>query len=339
MKRRDWLMVSGGALLSGCAGIGGGAARSWNGDLLERADAVARANGARGWAAWQGSGLVKSWRTEERAGVLSITKALAGLGCARALGEGWLRVDEPVAGTITEWRGDSGKEEVMVRHLLQMTAGLDGGAGQLYRRTIADKGKVAISLRQVDAPESVFRYGPACWEVLAEMMQRKLSSRGESLEGFLHRAVMRPIGLHSPDWRSDAKGRFYLSTGAELSVTDLGRLGRTIAALAAGNDRAGIAAGHFREVTRSSSVNPMFGGGVWRNTGRGRAVEVEEVIDPPKGRGFWSGACVSREQPASMLVLIGSAGQRVFVWPTENRVIARLGYSASWRDAALLRIV
>jgi CubicO group peptidase (beta-lactamase class C family) len=178
--------------------------------------------------------------------VLSITKVLAGLACAKASGEGWLSADEKVAVTISEWQGDPGKESVTVRMLLQMTAGLEDSAKVLYRRDIADKGKVAVALRLVDPPGSTFRYGPACWEVLAELLHRKAVARGETLEKFLHRGVMRPIGLHSRDWRSDGKGRFFLSTGAELRVTDLGRLGRTLLDLLSGRDAAGIAVGDFR---------------------------------------------------------------------------------------------
>lgn len=152
---------------------------------------------------------------------------------------------------------------------------------------------------------------------------------------------MRPIGLHSRDWRSDGQGRFYLSTGAELNVTDLGRLGRTLVELLSGNDAAGIRAGDFRAMTLTSSANPMFGGGLWwnRNAGRGRPVEIEDVLDPPRDRSFWRSACLSNRQPASMVALIGSAGQRVFIWPDEQKVVARLGFSGSWKDLPLMAVV
>ncbi len=328
-------------MLGGCAPFGGGGVRSWDAKTLGRAEEVARANGGRGWAAWEGGSLRSSWRTHHRGPVLSVTKALGGLACARAVGEGWLSLDERVSATLSEWGGDAAKDGITVRMLLQMTAGLREGAGALYRRSIADKGKVAMSLPVVDEPGTRFRYGPACWEVLAECLHRKLVARGETLERFLHRAVMRPLRLSSPEWRSDAGGRFYLSTGAELNVTEMGRLGRAIGKLASGQQVAGISASAFRDVTRSSRANPMFGGGVWSNRKApgGREIEVEEVLDPPKDPGFWRSACLSRSQPSSMLALIGSAGQRVYVWPDEGRVIARLGYSGSWRDGTLLRVV
>jgi len=270
---------------------------------------------------------------------LSITKTLACLACSRAAGEGWLRADERVSDTLSEWKGQGGKAGITVQMLLQMTAGLKEGAGELYRRSIADKGKVAIALPLLDAPGTRFRYGPVCWEVLAEVLHRKAVARGETLEKFLHRAVMRPIGLSSPDWRSDQRGRFYLSTGTELTVTGLGRLGRTLVDLLSGQDAAGISAGTFQAMARTSRANAMFGGGLWRNRRGGREIEIEDELDPPKSPGFWRSACISRQQPSNMVALVGSAGQRVFIWPTERRVIARLGYSRSWKDGTLLRVV
>lgn len=314
-------------------------APQWDRDLLESADRVARARGGRAWGAWEGGRLRKSWRTHERGPALSITKSLACLACARAAGEGWLRADERVSDTISEWKGQGAKQVITVRMLLQMTAGLKEGASELYRRSIADKGKVAVALPLLDAPGSRFRYGPVCWEVLAELLHRKCVASGETLERFLHRSVMKPMRLSSPDWRSDQRGRFYLSTGTELTVTDLGRLGRTLGELLSGRDAAGISAGAFQAMARPSRANPMFGGGLWRNRRGGREIEIEDELDPPKGPDFWKGACLSRHQPASLVALVGSSGQRVFVWPTEGRVIARLGYSRNWEDGPLLRVV
>lgn len=306
---------------------------------MDRADALARSDGGRGWAAWSGGRRVAAWNPGAEGPVLSITKVLAALAAANAAGEGWLSPGEKVAATIPEWSGDVRKSRVTVLMLLQQTAGLEAGVAALYRNP-ADKGRNAIALRAVDEPGSVFRYGPACWEVLAELMQRKLSARGESLEGFLQRAVMSPLGLGSPKWRSDGKGRFFLSTGAELSVGELGKLGRAIAGLLRGESAGGIDAGHFGTMTRPSALNPMFGGGLWRNIHARKSgaveIEAENVLDPPRGPEFWKSACLSRKHPADLVALIGSSGRRVFIWPSQDRVVARLGVAATWKDRPFL---
>jgi len=309
---------------------------------MDRADAVAKRNGAKGWAAWKGGRRVTAWNPGARDPSLSMTKCLAALAATKAMGEGWLSDQEHVAATIPEWNGDSRKMRITISMLLQQTAGLEAGVAALYRNPY-DKGRVAVALQPVDEPGTVFRYGPAPWEVLAELMQRKLLRRGETLEKFLHRAVMSPIGLSSPDWRSDKKGRFFLSTGAEMTVTDLGSLGRTVGALLRGESTNGFDAGLFARMTRPSAVNPMFGGGVWRNSNVRKAgahpIEVEDALDPPLPAGFWQGACLSLQQPAEMVALIGSSGRRVYIWPSEDKVVARLGRSASWKDGPFMGVL
>jgi CubicO group peptidase (beta-lactamase class C family) len=282
---------------------------------------------------------MRAWNPDAEGPALSITKALATLAASKAAGEGWLLPGEKVAATIREWSTDSRKARITVVMLLQQTAGLEAGVAALYRNP-ADKGRNAVALRMVDEPGRVFRYGPACWEVLAELMQRKLAARGDSLEGFLHRAVMVPLGLSSPKWRSDGRGRFYLSTGAELSVEELGKLGRAIAALLRGESSGGIDAGHFAAMARPSAVNPMFGGGLWRNVHASKSgaveIEVEDVLDPPRGPAFWRSACLSTKHPADLVALVGSSGRRVFIWPSQDRVVARLGVAATWKDRPFL---
>ena len=303
---------------------------------------MAKSHGGRGWAAWKGIRRVKEWNPHARDQALSLTKSLAALAATKAMQEGWLSDQEQVAASIPEWAGDARKMRITVLMLLQQTAGLEAGVAALYRNPY-DKGRAAVALRLVDEPGTFFRYGPACWEVLAEMMQRKLAARGENLEKFLHRAVMRPIGLSSPDWRSDKKGRFFLSTGAEISVDELGRLGRTLGALLMGRSQDGFDPAVFARMTRTSAANPMFGGGLWRNTNARRTgsypVEVEDSIDPPKSTTFWQGACLSKNQAAEMVALIGSSGRRVFIWPSEEKVVVRLGRGRSWRDAPFLSTI
>lgn len=306
---------------------------------MSLAGEIARSHGGQGWSAWSVGRRIAGWNPDARGPALSITKSLAALACTRAAGEGWLGEGERVAETISEWKGDARKSRITVRMLLQQTAGLEAGVAALYRNP-TDKGRNAIALRVVDEPGTFFRYGPACWEVLAELLHRKLVAKGETLEKFLHRAVMRPVGLSSPDWRSDRKGRFFLSTGAELDVDDLGRLGRVTGRLLSGDDVAGFGAADFSRMTRTSRVNPMFGGGLWRNVNARKpgavAIEVEDALDPAPPVDFWQRSCLSRDQPPELVALIGSSGRRVFIWPSEGKVVARLGRVASWKDAPFL---
>lgn len=341
MDRREWLRFAGGCLafggLSSCASTG-----------TSRADRVSipssttqrlSSAGASGYGIWQSGRLIESNNLGSELGSLSLTKSIAALAVTRAAGEGWLRLDEPLTDVLPEWRGNPSKARISVRMLVNQTAGFAPSPGPLYRGKIPDKGRVAISLPLVDAPGSRFRYGPASWEILAEVLHRKLSANGSTLEKFIDKVTSR-IGLRSPDWRKDGKERYYLSTGAEYSVRELGKLGRVIGRLAQGKNDAGLDAAIFRDLSSPRGANPMFGAGIWWNRNAAQAgamaVEPERVLDGIHDPLFWSRACLSPRIDQRWLALVGSGGKRVYVLPEKDLVIARLGRAYGWNDGAFL---
>jgi len=108
-----------------------------------------------------------------------------------------------------------------------------------------------------------------------------------------------------------------------------------------GRNNDGFQAVHFAEMTRTSRANPMFGGGLWRNSNAARpgatAISVEHSIDAPLPGSFWANACLSPRQPPGLVALIGSSGRRVYIWPGGEKRAARLARSgSSWSDAAFL---
>lgn len=340
--RRDFLKLAAAAglsCLSGCARTG--SPQMWTRGQLSSLKAAVARGGTHGWAVWQGGRLIASENRSIRGTAYSITKSLGALAATKAAADAWLSPSERVAETIHEWRGDPVKSKITVLMLLQQVSGLESGVIPLYRNQPADKGKAAVALRCVNRPGTVFRYGPSHWELLAELMRRKLVARNENLTDFMKNAVMSRIGLNAKNWRSDKQSIPYFSTGAELSAIELGRLARTIAHLLSGKNSKGFSADHFAEMILPSTINPMFGGGLWRNSNAKRAdamvIEVEEHLDHPHSASFWSRACLSKKQAIDFTALIGSSGRRVYIWPSADRYLARLGPTTEWRDSRFLQ--
>lgn len=339
MNRREWLGLSGIFALSGLSGCRS-VTSSGTGDPIS-ADTLRRlaSGGASGHAVWQGGRLLESKNLGAELGSLSITKAVAALAVVRATAEGWLSLDRPLTDMVPEWSSDPSKSRITARMLVNQSAGFAPSVAPLYRGKIQDKGQIAISLPLVDPPGIRFRYGPACWEALAEILQRGLQKNGSTLEKFIDRVTGR-IGIRSSNWRKDGKDRYYLSTGAEYSVKELGNLGRTIGRLVRGQNDAGLDAGIFQDLASPRSANPMFGAGIWWNRNASRrdatAVEPERVLDGIYDSGFWSRACLSPHVDASWLAIVGSGGKRVYVMPESDLVIARLGRAYGWNDGAFL---
>lgn len=335
MKRRRWLGLAGraglAALVPGCASSGGRAEIN--------AAAIDRLGGA-GYGVWKDGRFVAGRHLGGRMPSFSITKSLAALAVVGAVGEGWIELDRPLAGILPEWRTDAGKRRITVRMLVNQTAGFPTGVAALYRGSIPDKGKVALALPLVDTPGEQFRYGPASSEILAEVLHRALRERGSNTEIYL-REIMGRIGVSSPAWRKDGSGRFYLSTGAEFAVQDLGRLGQVVAKLANGTDAAGLKAGVFHDLASPRPANPMVAAGLWwnRNSAKSGAfpIEPERHLDTVSPASFWQRACMGTGVDPGWLAMVGSGGKRVYVLPSSDLVIVRLDRATAWNDAALLR--
>lgn len=343
-SRRNFLKTGAVLTASALTGCGGGgrriAAGPWTSTQLQSLGTAAGNFLPKGWAVMQGGKIVQTWNPGAAGPSLSITKVLAALACARAAEEGWLTPSETAASTISEWRGDARKSAITISMLLQQVSGLEAGVAPLYRSHPADKGRAAVSLRCTDEPGSVFRYGPSHWETLAEILRRKLKARGRTLRGHMDGAVLRPAGLKTSKWRSDGGNVPYFSTGVEFDLHSLLKLGGLLGQLLAGKDAGGFSAARFAAFTRPSGVNPMFGGGLWRNSGAASPfaseIEIERSIDDPLPASFWRTVCMSRSQPAELVALVGSGGKRVYLWPSTGKIIARLGASTAWSDARFL---
>ena len=337
MKRRRWIGLVGrigvGSVLSGCTAP------------FTRAkvnvEAVARLGGA-GYGIWQDGHVIAGRSLGGRMPSFSITKSLAALAVVDAAGKGWIDIDRPLVDMIPEWRSDSGKRRITPRLLVNQTAGFPSGVAALYRGMISDKGKVALSLPLIDPPGSQFRYGPASSEILAEVLRRVLREHGTTTEIFL-RELMDRFGVSSPHWRKDGASRFYLSTGAEFTVQDLGRLGQVVAKLANGESFAGLNADVFLNLASPRFPNPMVSAGLWWNRNATKtgafAIEPERHLDLIRPSSFWQRACLCPSADPGWLAMVGSGGKRVYILPSRDLVIARLDRSASWDDAAFLRAI
>jgi CubicO group peptidase (beta-lactamase class C family) len=337
MNRRRWLNLAGQTGLAGLLPCCAPSARNQAVNLA----AVDRLGGM-GYGVWQGGRRIRGRETSRPIPSLSITKAFAALAIVRAVDEGWIKLDRPLGYIIPEWRADARKSSITVRMLVNQTAGFSSGVAELYRGRIQDKGRVAISLPLVDPPGACFRYGPASDEILAEILRRHLRERGSNTEIFL-RELMGRIGISSSDWRKDLEGKYYLSTGAEFSVSDLGRLGRLVAKLAKGSNSAGLKSDVFLDLASPRAANPMVAAGLWWNRNASKpgafSIEPERNLDAVRPPSSWQRACLGSDIDPEWLAMVGSGGKRVYILPSRDLVIARLDRAKSWNDEAFLRAV
>jgi CubicO group peptidase (beta-lactamase class C family) len=270
--------------------------------------------------------------------VRSICKPLWALAVLRACEEGLITLEEKASDTLPEWRNDPVRREIRIRHLLSMTSGLDPAAGAIYRAQVPSITKAALSAKPFAHPGTMFNYGPSSYEALGEILRRKLAGRNETPEHYLATKILRPAGIGAPVFRRDRAGTPYYSAGMSLSAADLLRLGELYLHQGSTGWRHVVKPRSIELATQGSAINPVFGLGTWLNVNASRPDAADLPIEnriggSPSKTANWKSACIARSAPSDMITLLGSSGQRVYIVPSENLVIARLGEGGTFRDA------
>jgi CubicO group peptidase (beta-lactamase class C family) len=162
--------------------------------------------------------------------------------------------------------------------LLSLRSGIAGG----------DNGRVPSYAAAVAMAESVaepgqkFSYGPIPFQCFGELMRCKLEPSGESVEAYLHRRILKPIGLEPSFWRTDDDGNIHLLSGAFLTSHEWARFGLFI-------QRQGMWSGEqvldpelLEQCFKGSKANPAYGLTFWLGTGNGAPKDL--VMAAGKGK-------------------------------------------------------
>jgi CubicO group peptidase (beta-lactamase class C family) len=240
-------------------------------------------------------------------GTKTFSCVLAALGQA----DGLLRLDEPVARTLTEFGDDSLMRRVTIRQLLNLTSGLEP--------------EPTGSLSMVARPGQRFAYGGASFAVFGAVMSRKLY--GEDLVAYLTRRIFAPLGVDAPSWLRDGAGHPYLASGATLTARAWGRFGMLLLERGRWHDRQLVPQAALDECGHGSPANPGYGLGVWLNT-------PAPTEPPPPDR-----LILAPDLPHDLWLAAGAGGQRMYILPSAGLVVVRFGHNTGpdYRDDVFLR--
>lgn len=256
--------------------------------------------------------------------IFSITKSLVSIGVFRDAMSGGLSLgDTAVFGAA---RG------IPLVDLLNQTSGLDPAQKEFYSQGLKDKESVLQKLTRRGTGR--FVYGPSHWEVLAEEIRLR---RGGAVEGWLRKFVPGASAAAVARWTHDDHGRLFFSTGARMDARDLLPAGReTLRGLRDGRWPAEVRS----RLAQGTDANRMYALGFWLNHGadlaNAKEVDVESSLGGSCDPEFWRNACLSRSAPSDLVAMIGTRGQRVYVVPSRNLVIIRLGEGSGFSDAEFL---
>jgi CubicO group peptidase (beta-lactamase class C family) len=236
-------------------------------------------------------------------GTKSFSCAIALLG----IQDGLLTLDEPVANTITEWKGNPRKSRITIRQLLNLTSGIPGGEianVPSYRE--------AIDTRLTALPGNRFQYGPIPFQIFGEVMRRKLAARG--MPGtpltYLDSRLLQPMGLKYDRWFSP-NGEPNLASGAVMSATEWAKFGVLLLNRGQWQGQQLLNSGQINQCFQGTTANPAYGLTFWLNK-----------------QGFThSGQPMQPIRAASnaMAMARGAGEQLMIVLPEQNLVVVRQG--------------
>ncbi|MBN1287968.1 MAG: serine hydrolase [Anaerolineae bacterium] len=262
------------------------------------------------------------------------TKSFACAIAVAAVEDGLLDLDELVSNTLPEFKDDPNKAKITVRHLLNLTSGLDPGSEVLWATAEVDKYRLAMTMEAVAAPGERFDYGPSHLFVFGEVMRRKLAPLGENPLDYLYRRVFDPIGLEVTAWMRDIAGNPYLPAGAFLSAPEWAKYGTLLKNGGRWEGRSILPAAGLRECYHGSTANPAYGLTFWLNNPVPRTIITGEVMEMvfPNGRTQLYAA-----GPPDLIAAVGAYNQRMYIIPSHGLVVVRFGWDdPTWEDAEFL---
>jgi CubicO group peptidase (beta-lactamase class C family) len=254
---------------------------------------------------------------DSRPNGMSLAKTPLALVVGVALAEGTLRsLDDPLARYLAEWSEDA-RGRVTLRHLLEMSSGLeDSIAGVHLSDHVED---ALLSRRARRPPGQAFEYNSANSQLLALVLER---ATGRPYAELLSEMLWRPLQARDARVWLDASGghaRAYCCLFA--TARDWLRVGLLMQARGRWAGRQVVPAAWVEEMLTPSALEPSYGKHVWLGYSR-----------PPSREADWSEPFVARDT----FMLVGSAEQRVYVVPSRELVIVRLGHEApGWDDPVL----
>lgn len=223
---------------------------------------------------------------EKKHGTASLAKAIvAGLALAIALDDGYVKLDDPVAKYVPQWKSDPRKSQITIRHLGSHTSGLDDSRPNeeapwkdaFWRREEPPHDPFSIS-RDITPvlfpPGESFRYSNPGIAMLTYAIAAAMKhAPNNNLRELLRDRVYRPIGITDGEW-SIGYGKTFEVDGLPLvagwggggfTTRATARIGRLVLREGAWNGKQILSAESIRLVTQSAGLPGDCGMGWWTN--------------------------------------------------------------------------
>lgn len=242
----------------------------------------------------------------------SITNALVGI----LVKQGRLKVDEPAP--VADWSFDD-RKKIKLNDLLHASSGLDWS--EIYSRpsdatemlfNSQDAAQFALAKKAAHKSDEKFYYSSGTTNILMWIIRQQT---GETYHQFPYQKLFNKIGMHSAILEPDPIGTFVGSSFGYATGRDWARFGLLYLNDGIWNGERILPEGWVKYTATPAPAAPQgeYGAQWWLNAGE---------KNNPTNRKF-------PDVPPDAFLADGFEGQYVFVVPSKNLVVVRLGLSQS----------
>lgn len=269
----------------------------------------------------------EGWNAERPHLLASGTKSFSGVMAACAAEDGILDLDDRVCETLTEWKDDPRKSKITIRQLLSLSSGIEGGNNMTmppYQRAVTMANAVA-------EPGKKFSYGPIPFQCFGELMKRKLAKQNETVEAYMQRRIIEPIGINVAVWRKGFDGNINLPAGLLLTPREWVKFGEMVRLGGKWGEKQIVQTSFLDECFKPATASPAYGM-TWWLLGGGAA--ETSFADSEGSRGRMTARIAqqlkARRQgliPADTVAALGKGKNCCYVIRSLEMVIIRMGDS------------
>lgn len=257
----------------------------------------------------------------------SLAKPITALLIGRALVQGHIEsLDQPVADFITEWKGDAGREKILIRHLLDMRTGLLPQGFSPDPQDILNRAYLHPRHDEViindypltHEPGDRYEYANSNSELIAPLIER---ATGMRYGDYMSEALLKPIGAMGGEiWVNRPGGTAHSGCCVLLPAQSYVRMAMLVMTDGVWEGERLLPEGYVAEMRTGTPGNPYYGLGLWLpHTFIDRRGFAHP--DQPLGKVFHGEPYLDRE----IAMFDGNSNQIVYMIPSADMVVLRMG--------------
>jgi len=156
----------------------------------------------------------------------SITKIFSGIAVGLLIDKQYIPHPEvPVSRFFEEWKDDTLKRNISIRHILQHTSGLAANSGSKDIYPQPDYVQYALKSPVITPPGTTFFYNNKAINIISGIVKKVT---GQNMESFIRQHLFEPMGIHDYEWRQDAAGNTWAMDGLWMNAADLMKVGQML---------------------------------------------------------------------------------------------------------------